>query len=160
MDNRNLKKAMDKYGKEYIKELTKQLLLADKKATGKLVNTLSYEVLETTNGLVLNIKAAAYLKYVDGGRKAGSKPPPVTAIKKWVAAKRIKFTSGKKKLTQMETAFIVARSIGKKGIKPTNVLKKAQFNFMANKNALNELLSGAKSDLVDLIDQTIKNIYQ
>lgn len=158
MNNKQLKKSIEKYGKDYIKELVKQLLQADKKATGKLINSLDYEILETVNGVTFVIKGEAYLKYVDGGRKPNSTPPPMKQIKKWISARGIKFSSGKKKLTQTQTAFIVARSIGKKGIKPTNILKKAQLTFLANKKALNDLLSGAKNDLVDIISQAIKNI--
>ena len=160
MNNKNLKKAIDRYGKEYIVELTKQLILSDSKATGELINSLSYEVLETANGVLLNVKAAAYLKYVDGGRKAGEIPPPIAPIMKWVDARGISKTSSNKDISTKEIAFAISKSIGKNGIKATNILKKAQFNFLANKGALADLLSGAKNDVVDLISDTLKNILK
>jgi hypothetical protein len=85
------------------------------------INSLDYEVLETINGLVLKIIADDYLQYVDQGRRPGKRPPQ-RAILKWVENKNITI----KKQTPSQTAFVIARSIGKKGIKPTNVLKKTQ----------------------------------
>ncbi|MFN9371167.1 MAG: hypothetical protein ACK6D3_04700, partial [Planctomycetaceae bacterium] len=103
---RNLKKQLEALGREYVAELTKQLISADKVATGQLISSLDYEVLDTVNGLFLSIISEDYLINVDKGRRPGKRPPQ-KAIQKWIEARNIKF----KKQTPNQTAFIIARSI-------------------------------------------------
>lgn len=146
---RNLKNQLDALGREYVAELTQQLISADKVASGNLINSLDYEVLETVNGLVLKIIADDYLKFVDEGRRPGKRPPQ-KAILKWVEQRGIKI----KKQTSSQTAFVIARSIGKKGIKPTNVLKKTQQAIFRNIQALAS--RGIELD----IQEYIKNLLQ
>lgn len=136
-------------------------MLADKKASGQLLNSLDFEVVKTIDGVVLNILASDYLKYVDLGRKSG-KAPPQPAIKKWMKDRKIVFTSFKDKSGKIhkvdkdQAAFIVARSIGKKGIKPTNVLKKTMLNILQNKREL--IRQGAMQDIQELIEKTFVNL--
>ncbi len=61
LELRNLKKQLEALGREYVAELTKQLISADKVATGQLISSLDYEVLETVNGLFLSIISEDYL---------------------------------------------------------------------------------------------------
>ncbi len=49
LELRNLKKQLEALGREYVAELTKQLISADKVATGQLISSLDYEVLDTVN---------------------------------------------------------------------------------------------------------------
>jgi hypothetical protein len=144
---RNLKGQLEALGREYVAELTRQLISEDKVATGNLINSLDYEVLETVNGLVLKILADDYLKFVDEGRRPGKRPPQ-KAIQKWVESKGIKI----KKQTPAQTAFVIGRSIGKKGIKPTNVLKKTQESIFKNIQTL--ISKGIKLD----IEEYLKNL--
>jgi hypothetical protein len=149
LDYRNLKKQLEALGREYIAELTKQLISADKVASGNLINSLDYEVLETVDGLILRILSDEYLKWVDEGRRPGKRPPQ-KAILKWVKMRNIVI----KKQKPEQTAFIIARSIGKKGIKPTNVVKKTQQSISRNINTL--ISKGITLD----INEYMKNIMQ
>lgn len=146
---RNLKAQLEALGREYVAELTRQLLNADKVATGQLINSLDYEVLDTVNGLVLKILADDYLTYVDKGRRPGKRPPQ-KVIQKWVENRGIKI----KKQTPAQTAFVIARSIGKKGIKPTNVLKKTQDSIYNNIQTL--VSKGIQLD----INEYLKNLFE
>lgn len=123
----NLKVAMEKYGEELIIELAAQLRTADKVATGNLVRSLDYDLIEALNTIVVNIKAENYLTYVDGGRRRGKKAPPQEAILKWVNVKPLPRWRDKKGrfISKKSQAFLIARSISKKGIKPTNVISKS-----------------------------------
>lgn len=151
--NFNLKGALEDLGADFIKELTNQLLSADKKATGDLIRSLDYEVIETVNGLFLNIISDEYLKYVDEGRKPGKMPPSSKFIK-WIDAKGIKFKNKKGKIIKKEsTAFLIARSIGKKGIKPTNVIRKTIDTVYSNK--IEVLEKAAIEDIYVLIDKLL-----
>jgi hypothetical protein len=123
----NLKKAMEKYGEEVITELAVQLRAADKIATGNLVKSLDYDLIEALDTIVLNIKAADYLTVVDKGRKKNKKAPPQQAILKWVNVKPLPRWRDKKGrfISKKSQAFLIARSISKNGIKATNVIKKS-----------------------------------
>ena len=136
MELDNLKAKMNELGRDYIEELTRQLLLADKKATGNLIKSLSYDVVEVLDNVLLRIKASDYLIWVDRGRRPG-KQPPSDKIKKWVQVRKIQFRNKKGRfMTYDSTAFLIARSIGKKGIKPTYVLKKTIDSIMKTKSEI------------------------
>lgn len=151
--NENLKKALDELGGELVKELTTQLLKADKKATGNLINSLDYQVVETIDGFFVNLLASDYLKYVDEGRKPGKMPPPLRFLK-WIQVRNIKFKDKKGKIIKPEsTAFLIARSIGKKGIKPTDVIRKSIDSIYSNKLKLIE--QAAIEDIEALIEKII-----
>lgn len=155
--NKSMKGAFTEIGKALIAELTKQLLNADKKASGKLIRSLDYKVIEQVNGLLLQLRAAPYLKYVDQGvngtRSVYTTPYgfrgmiSVKAIKPWIKARGIKF----KGMTDDQAAFVIARSIGRKGIKPTNVIKKSIDNIFNNKKKLLE--RAAITDIEDMINK-------
>ena len=122
-----LKKAMDKYGKALVLEIVQQLKDAGKEATGNLARSIDYELIEALDTISIGIKAENYLDYVDGGRRRGAKPPPQDAILKWLKVRNIKGRSktNGRFITQKSAAFLIARSIGKNGIKPTFVIKKS-----------------------------------
>ena len=150
MDNKYLKEQLDKLGKEVVADIVKQLLSADKKATGNLINSLRYEVLETVDGVILNILSLNYLENIDKGRRPGAKPPPVRAIIPWVQARGIKF----KNSSIEQTAFVIARSIGIKGIKPLGIKQKVIDNIINNKIQL--ISQGYSKDILEQIDRIIK----
>jgi hypothetical protein len=155
-DYNNLKEALNIFGDEYITELTKQLIQLDKVATGKLLRSLDYEVIEKVKGqFEIIIKAQDYLKFVDEGRRPGS-PPPYNAILSWVQARKIKFVnkSGKGFLKNEQTAFIIRKSIAKKGIQKTNVLKKTLGNVLNLKSKI--IKDGVKLDLEQLVNSIMQ----
>jgi len=91
-----VKQALEKFGQDYIIELTQRLLRDDKKASGALINSLDYELLQVTTEIIdqsakwvinnytgLTIKALPYLINVDQGRRKGAKMPPTSAIIPW-----------------------------------------------------------------------------
>ena len=152
----NLKEALNIFGDEYITELTKQLIQLDKVATGKLLRSLDYKVIEKVEGqFEIIIKAQDYLKWVDEGRKPGT-PPPYKAILSWVEARRIKFVNRKGNgfLKNEQTAFIIRRSIGKKGIKKTNVLKTTLGNVLNLKSKI--IKNGVQLDLEQLVNSIMQ----
>jgi hypothetical protein len=146
-----LKKALDEVGKLYIKELTLQLLRAGKKASGELINSLSYEVLTTVDGYLLQISAEDYITFVDKGRKPG-RFPPRKAIDKWIKTRNIK----PKGITQDQLSFLISRKIKEKGIKPTNVLSKTKKNILLNINKI--LTKGFNSEIEEEIRKILKSL--
>jgi len=138
MDNKFLWSALTNVGDELVKELTKQLIAHDKVATKNLVNSLDFDVIEQAEKLSLVLKADYYLRYVDEGRKKGN-PPPSKEIEKWIKVKGISLRSDKGvKYKPAQAAFVISRSIGKKGIKATNVINKSINNVLNNLDSLSE----------------------
>jgi hypothetical protein len=147
----NLKKQMDIVGREVIKELIDQLIHLDKKATGALINSLEYEVVEVLNDVFLNIYSLDYLDYLDKGRKPGKMPPSQSFIP-WIRARGIKI----KNWTDEQSAFVIARSVGKKGIKPLNFKKKMTDNILSRKSQL--IAEGVTMDIQEALHKIIENI--
>ena len=61
-----------------------------------------------------------YARYVESGRRKGAKMPPVNVIRKWV---KLKF--GYSGAQARSVAFVIARSISEKGIKPKPIVKRS-----------------------------------
>lgn len=127
-----------------------------------LSGSVNYKVINKGGEISWLLTMNPYWKYVEGGRRAGKKPPPSASIKEWIKQKESlkanidkilgRVTVSKKKTALSKgtksmsfdnklnsLAFMIARSIGKKGIKP-----KPFFNKVINEariNELNELLA-------------------
>ena len=144
--NKNVRDALNKIGKESVDYLKKLLIAENKKATGELIKSLDYEVIKSLNGAVLLISAAKQFDYVDGGRRKGAKPPPVKPIELWVKHKGLKF----KNMSERSMAFIIARSIGKKGIKPLHLKDKMIANIIDKKDDI--LANAAIKDIMVYLD--------
>ena len=152
MEIKHLKEEIDKLGKDVISDLIKQLLSADKKATGQLINSLKYEVLQTVDQVLLKIYASDYFENVDKGRRPGAKQPPIKAIIPWVEIKGIRI----KNSSVESTAFVIARSIGIKGIPALNMKQKVINNIIKTRTEL--LQKAFEQDIKENLDQIIKNI--
>lgn len=147
METTNLKESIEEIGQLYVSELTNRLLSLDKVATGDLINSLDYKVVNTINGIYLEIIAKNYLINVDQGRKPGSFVP-IQPILRWINNKGIRFNNK----TSLQSAYAISNSIKKNGIKATNVLKLTQDSLYSN---IETILSSA---LILDIDDFINNI--
>jgi hypothetical protein len=147
----NLKEALNLLGSEFTAELTNQLMTAGKDASGNLINSLSFEVLEDVKGLLLDVKAAYYLKFVDEGRAPG-KYPNIGAIKEWVGQRGITMQNA----TEDQTAFVIARSIKENGIRPTNVIENTINIIMSTKADI--LKVAAREDVSILMNGVVADI--
>lgn len=153
LENKALKEIMKEVGVDLVKEMTKQLISADKKATGSLIKSLDYKLIKTLDGFIVELLANDYLKNVDEGRKKG-KFPPMKALDKWIIARGIAPRDKKGKFIKRESVkFLIARSIAKNGIKPTNVIRKTIDKVYSNKSKLIE--KAAIKDIEALIDKII-----
>ena len=118
---------IDILGKALIDDIKMRLIQEGKVSSGRLLNSLSYNTIQTIEGWTIEILAEKYLEFVDKGRKPG-KMPPIGDIQKWVIQKPVKFV-GK---TDSQTAFIIAKSIGRRGIVPTNIIQKSIDKVLSN----------------------------
>lgn len=144
-----LEEALEIFGEEYIAEISKILRANDKIASGDLIKSLKTRVFKTGFGTSYTLKIIAkdYLKYVDEGRRAGAKPPPIAPIKKWTQQKGI----------PEGLAYPIAKSIGEKGIKPTNVIEKG-FKKVLNNISFRQLEDGVEDWVDDLISDKLKGL--
>lgn len=120
INTKNTEAALDKFGKYLVREARKNLTRRKKNNTKGLYKSLDYEVKAMPNSINFDFLMQEYGEWVDKGRKAG-KMPPVSAIEKWVSQRKIQFRDNKGRFeTYRTTAFLIARSIGKRGIPATN----------------------------------------
>ena len=147
LDNKHLRKELEKIGVEAIGYLTQLLTEKNKYASGNLIASLDYDIIKEMDSLMLKILASPYFKNVDEGRRPGAKPPPTKAIQSWIKQKGIVF----KGLSDSQTAFVIARSIGMKGIKPLNAKQKLIDNLINKKTEL--LKKAATEDIQDLLNK-------
>lgn len=142
-----LTRALELLGEDYVKKMTEILLAKNKRATGELIRSLGWEILPEVDKLILNLYAASHLEYVQNGRRPNSKPPPYRVLLPWLRARGITFQNKSEK----GTAIIIAKSIGKKGIKPVREIKQTLQKIYDNK--ANLIARAAREDIEDLINQ-------
>lgn len=145
----NTRRALEAYGQRLIDKYRDNLKEGDSFATGNLYNNLSYEVkiLETRFEVVISLED--YWRYVEDGRRAGGKMPPITAIENWIKAKPVipRMDSRGRTPTVRQLAFLIARSISIKGIEPKKPFQRAY----------DSLLDGLYAELREAVAADAKN---
>ena len=127
-DFKHTMKALNDFGKFIITNYKSQLE-AEQMNNGKLYKKISYSVSTDNSGWVISVSLADYWKYIENGRRAGAKMPPLEVIEKWIDVKEIKshsmtLKSGKTVVpTIPQLSFLIARSIGRRGIPPKPLFK-------------------------------------
>lgn len=105
-----IEEVMGTRGSTFITRIKQDLRSAGKSATGELIKETKGEVTVNGNVVTFEGKAPDYYIFVDEGRRPGAKPPPVNKIDAWIRKRGLDLN-----------AYAVAKSIGKKGIKGTNI---------------------------------------
>lgn len=115
----NTEKAIEEWGNQLLKKWTDRLKAKGYKLGSSI--TAEYRWMGVKYQAIFNVPE--YWKWVEYGRKPG-KQPPMEKILTWVKSKGIKPLN--KKIPEKSLAFIIARSIGKKGIKPKPMLRESK----------------------------------
>lgn len=114
---------IEDWGGELVLALVKSLEKKKKNASGKLSDSIQYELKYFGDFFQFTLNMDDYWAYVDKGRKAGSMPPTAPIIK-WLGYQSVKskrpFANGLTMVQKRQMAYAIARNIGKKGIKPSN----------------------------------------
>lgn len=127
-DFRHTMKALNDFG-NFIITTYKSQLEAEKMNNGELYRNISYSVSTGTGGWIISVSLEKYWKYIENGRRAGAKMPPLDVIEKWIDVKQIKphsmtLKSGKTVIpAPPQLPFLIARSIGRRGIAPKPLFK-------------------------------------
>lgn len=149
----NVYEVMDEYGEQILKEMEAILTKANKRATGKLISSLDYDVEEKDDGVFdLIIEYISYGKFVESGRRAGAKQPPINEIIKWLESKKYSARKGK---NIKQAAYAISKTIKVKGIKPLN-FNKPYTDLKNNTEFQNEIFEAYKKD-IELQLQKIKD---
>ena len=122
-------KLLNQFGKDYVKVLVSLLKnntipsrpglpAYPKVATGRLINSIDYRLRETAEGIQIQLLSENYLQYVDKGRKPGTYPP-IAPLLRWARVKGL----------PEGAAYGAQKNIYKFGIKPTNVIRRAQLRI-------------------------------
>lgn len=101
-------KGFNKYSKEFIGAIAGELIKRDKKATGKLIDSLNWEIKDFISSIKIDFLYEDYGQWVELGRKPG-KFPPVSKIRDWCKVRGI----------DEKAAWPISYKIFKLGIKPT-----------------------------------------
>ncbi len=130
----NPRQVLEQYENKFIDALHKSLEKHDRVSAGGLFQSVTAITKVYGQKVILEISMADYWKWVDEGRKKGSKQPPSEAMLKFIKNRGltphlIAKNKGLKKKDRKpinkeaqykSLAFLIGRSIKKHGIKPTH----------------------------------------
>ena len=131
--------------------LAKANLIRGKKiATGRLYSSVNFSI---TPKAKVTFTYAGEGKWVERGRRKGSKMPPIDVIKEWGSIKKLPQFRDKKGryISNDSRAFLIARSISKKGIEPfpwiTSAMKQATQQLKPKQSIADAVRKGLRSML-------------
>jgi len=168
LQKNNVEKYLRHFAKSVIKR-GKQILKAKKKnVSGKLLDSLKYRLEATPKGYNLVFKGADYATFVDKGVsgtkttrtyhnifgkrerspfKYTNKQPPSSVLDKWIVRKGIApRTKTGQFMERKSLAFLIARSIKRKGLASTSFFSKPMSIELAKFDT--ELLKAFKTDII------------
>jgi hypothetical protein len=148
-----IKSTLSRHGDLWVTAIRETLMDKNKFATGKLYDSVQFDIQVEDKIVTLSIQAEDYFKYVDKGRSPGSKMPPVQSIMKWIEIRGIKprgIPKGKNTLVRQKEslAWAIAKSISRNGIPPRNILEPV----------LNQSKEKLNQDIGTVLAKSIENI--
>ena len=148
MKTENIERYLESFGKQVVNRSKGNLQKAGK--GGKLENSIKFEVITTADGFTVQFYMSSYGQFVDKGvsgtqtkrtfkdyksktikspysykNSKGHSQPPSKALDKWVVRKGIAPRDASGKFMKRKTiTFLIARSIGRKGIQGISFFQK------------------------------------
>ena len=139
MLNKEVQDELNKFAKYVIQQSRSNLTKGGKNVSKDLYNSLGYKLNETSKGATLGFEMDGYGNFVDKGVRgksssakapnspyrygtgSGKKGGLTKGINQWVKRRGIQFRDRKsgRYLSYKSTAFLIARSIYQKGVKPS-----------------------------------------
>lgn len=128
-----------------------ELLNQGHTASEALFNSIHSVIDQTLTGVTISTQALHYAKFVNAGRKPGTKGVPIDALVEWIRRKRLNM-EGKR---ERSVAFAMQRSIRKKGIKPSRFIDKSIDKFNKSKRLENNI----ERFLDEYAEERLKTIF-
>lgn len=147
MSNLITPQKIKEFGRDYVKILTRELLRARKDATGRLIRSIDYRLVEDAEIIKMEIVSQPYLEWVDKGRQPGSYPP-IRPLIEWVKIKGIPESA----------AWGVRQNIYKFGIKPTNIIQKVVREFETSPTLQKKYEDEVVNSIIKNINEKYKEI--
>jgi len=167
----NIERYLESFGKQVVNRSKGNLQKAGK--GGKLEDSIKFEVITTNDGFTVQFYMSSYGQYVDKGvsgtkvkrtfkdykgktikspfsykNSKGHSQPPSSALDKWVVRKGIAPRDASGKFMKRKTiTFLIARSIGRKGIQGISFFQKPL--GLGLKQFGKELLGSVKEDIIN-----------
>jgi hypothetical protein len=131
---------LDEYGEDTTDKMMDILRRNNKWASGKLLNSIDYDIEVQGQRIELVFEYAGHGQFVIDGRRPG-RFPNITAIRNWILDKRIRNNS----MSLESQTFLIARSIAERGIPALNFVKPVE--DMTDSTFYNRLASAIASDI-------------
>jgi len=167
----NIERYLESFGKQVVNRSKGNLQKAGK--GGKLEDSIKFEVITTNDGFTVQFYMSSYGQYVDKGvsgtkvkrtfkdykgktikspfsykNSKGHSQPPSSALDKWVVRKGIAPRDASGKFMKRKTiTFLIARSIGRKGIQGISFFQKPL--GLGLKQFGKDLLGSVKEDIIN-----------
>lgn len=101
-----------------------------------------------------------YYKYIESGRRAGRKMPPVSAIQAWIEKKHITPRPiGGRTPSLPQLAFLIARHIGRDGIPAKPYLQDIKNNVLDGNEFNTELSNALVQDITQNLDEFFSPVW-
>lgn len=157
-DFKNTAKVLAEFGQKIVDNYKAELQACNYQ-DGQLYRTLNYSVKMDNSAWLISISLEDYWKYIENGRRAGAKMPPLDVIEKWINVRQIiphsmTLKSGKTVIPSIrQLSFLIARSISQKGI-PGRPFFKQSFEA-AKQQFLKKITEAVQQDITDSIEGAI-----
>lgn len=128
-------------------------------ASGKLYKTIDYTITSQNDSYLVTINLEEYWVFLENGRRAGAKMPPVSAIENWIKVRKIlprpvTLKSGKQRVpTIQQLAYVIARSISRKGIAPRPFMSESINQTIEDFKS--KLSAAVREDVLDNLEQKL-----
>lgn len=125
-------------------------------SSGKLYKTIDYTITSKSDSYLVIIDLEEYWKYIEKGRRAGAKMPPLSAIENWIKVRKIiprpvALKSGKQRVpTIQQLAYVIARSISRNGIAPRPFMSESINQTIEDFKS--KLSAAVREDVLDNLD--------
>lgn len=167
----NVQKELNRFAKYVVTQSRANLTRQKKNSSKKLWESIDYDLNVSKNSFQLEFLMEDYGLFQDKGvsgtekkyntpYKYTNKMPPPSKMDKWIVRRNLKGVRGKdgKFISRKSLQFMIARSIYKKGIKPSLFFTRPFEK--AFKNINEDLIEAYKLDVENLLEYTIKNNLQ
>ena len=153
MNRNNLKAVMNRYAPQIQRAIKDQMISDGLYATGNTARSVFAKVGETADSIGIGIEKSFVFDILQFGRTAGKTQPPYKPIARWMKQKNISNFPG---MNTKQTAFLIARSIGKKGTIKRFGYQGRNISELAVLRILNGLLSDSSDAYIKDVEQHLK----
>ena len=146
VNKNNLKVVMDRFAPIIQAAVKERMSSEGKNATGKTSSSIFARTFERKDSIGINVGGGYGFPFLHTGRRPGATQPPYRVIADWMKAKGISEFAG----SLNKSAYLIARAIGKRGIRANNISGKAV------QRIINRLLNDTSEAYIKDVEQHLK----